>query len=231
MNFTMFTRRYNEFCSTELSAFYLDVLKDRLYLPRPDDPARRAAQTVLYSLVETLAPLLAPLLSFTAEEIWQQVPGDGRADSVQLTDWPVVQAAWTDEALAAKWTQVLAVRAEVNVALADARAKRLIAQPPAAKVTIFAAGDIRDILASLAGSLSNIFQVSAVELADFDAAPPQAYRGGLPQVAIDISRAPGDQCERCRQWQPLGADRTRPSLCKHCASLLGSMSMVNRQAA
>ncbi len=116
-----------------MSAFYLDVLKDRLYILPPDDPARRAAQTVLYYLVTTLAPLLAPLLSFTAEEIWQQLPGEPRAESVQLADWPVVRAAWTDDALAAKWTQLLAVRDEVSVALTAARRKQLIRQPLAAE--------------------------------------------------------------------------------------------------
>ena len=221
----------NEFCAVDMSAFYLDVLKDRLYILPPDDPARRAAQTTLYYLVTTLAQLLAPLLSFTAEEIWQQIPGEQRAESVQLTDWPAVREAWVDETLAAKWTQLLAVRDEVSAALAAAQAKGLISQPLAAKVTIYAAGEIREILDSLTEQLPYILRVSATEVLPREQAPAQCVHSGWPQIAINITHAPGEQCERCRQWQPLGAHRAHPALCVRCAAIVGSWQEESHHAA
>ncbi len=221
----------NEFCAVEMSAFYLDVLKDRLYILSPDDPARRAAQTTLFHLVTTLAQLLAPLLSFSAEEIWQQLPGEPRAESVQLTEWPVVQAAWTDEALGAKWTQLLAVCDEVSVALAAARTKGLIAQPLAAKVTIYAAGDMCEVLDSLGEQLPVILRVSAAELRPRDEAPAQCVHTAWPQVAINVTHAAGEQCERCRLWRPLGAHRTHPTLCDRCAYIVESRQVSNNHAA
>ena len=221
----------SEFCSAELSAVYLDVLKDRLYLPAPDAPTRRAAQTTCFYLLETLTRLLAPVLSFTAEEIWQQLPDPAHAESVQLTDWPVEQAAWTDDALAAKWAQVLAVRAEVTAALARAQADGSIPQPLAGEVTLYAAGETGDILDSLADLLPSLFIVSSAEVAPWEEAPPQAYRGGLPNLAIGIRKAAGSQCERCRQWHPLGSQRAHPTLCARCASTVTTLRTASSPAA
>jgi len=222
----------NEFCAVEMSAFYLDVLKDRLYVSRHDAPERRAAQTVLFALAETLARLLAPVLSFTAEEIWRYLPAEeSRPQSAQLADWPSVQAAWVDEALAARWAQVLAVREEVQAALAQARARGTIRQPLEAKVTVYATGETRELLDTLGASLADIFIVSAAELADVAKAPAQAYRGGLPDLAVTVQRAHGDQCERCRLWRTLGNHRAYPTLCERCATTVETMQTPHHHAA
>lgn len=221
----------NEFCAADLSAFYLDVLKDRLYISLPDDPRRRAAQTVLYWLAETLAQLLAPVLSFTAEEIWQHLPGDGHADSVQLTNWPRPRVAWTDDALAAKWTHILAVRDQVNAAVTAVRAHHVIAQPLQAKVIVYSAGETSEAIESLGDALAEVLIVSAAEAADLAQAPPQAYRGAWPELAVVVTHAPGAQCERCRQWRTLGQDRLHADLCARCASIVARWPKGRTRAA
>ncbi|MHB9132015.1 MAG: isoleucine--tRNA ligase [Armatimonadota bacterium] len=190
------------FCANDLSAFYLPVVKEQLYAALPDDPARRSSQTACWHLTRTLAQLLAPVLSFTAEEIWQHLPGDDHAESVQLTDWPTVQAAWADETHMARWAPVAAIREAVAAAVHAARKEGRITHPAAAKVIIYSAGEPLTLLESLGDTLAHVLQVSAVELADWEQAPADALRHEGLQLAVEVTAASGERCPRCRWWRP-----------------------------
>ncbi len=197
----------------ELSAVYFSVAKERLYLPATGDPARRAAQTTCYHLVVTLAQVLAPLVSFTADDIWQHLPTGDRPPSAQLTDWPAV-AGWRDTALAARWTHLLALRREVAAAVRVACRAHEISRPAAAKVLLYSAGETLGLLESFGDTLVTAFAVSAIELAPWDDAPADAVRSALPKLAMRIVPAAGVSCPRCRHWREI-MDRVS-GLCARC---------------
>jgi len=121
-----------------MSNIYFDVLKDTLYCSRPDDPQRRAAQTVLYQLINHLVVMLTPILAFTTEEIWSYLRRDDQPESVQLLTWPEENEAYLDEALEQRIDKVLKVREVVTKALEEARTRKIIGHSLAAAVTVYA---------------------------------------------------------------------------------------------
>jgi isoleucyl-tRNA synthetase len=212
----------NNFCAVDLSAFYLDMLKDRLYTSAAGGMARRSAQTALYHLVRAMAQLLVPVLTHTAEEIWQHLPGE-KEESVQLSDWPLPELAWTDEALEAKWDRLLVVRGEVAKAMEIARNRKVVSQPLAAQVTIWATGADRALLEEVGGELASVLIVSQARLAAPEELQPEgAFTseevGGL---AVYVQPAAGVKCERCWLYSPtVGEDAEYQSLCARCAATL-----------
>ncbi|MHB9024631.1 MAG: isoleucine--tRNA ligase [Armatimonadota bacterium] len=214
----------NVFCAQDLSAFYLDVAKDWLYTALPDDPVRRSTQTAFYHLAETLAQLLAPILSFTAEEVWQHLPGGDRAPSVQLTDWPAPRAEWSAPALAARWADVLAVRDVVTGALAEARSRGIIHQSQSAEIHLYLAGKTKEALEFLVEYLAEVFLVSAVQLDAWERTPAGVYTDGLPQVGVAVQPAAGARCARCRWWRVLGETPGYPRFCVRCAAVVKALS-------
>src|SRR5947199_7811501 len=145
----------NNFCSVDLSSFYLDVRKDRLYCERPGGPERRSTQTALFGILDVLVRLMAPLLSFTAEDIWGHMPGRERAPSVFLGGLPEPPAAWRDEQLAARFDRLLAVRAAVTKAIEEARQAGVVKQSSEARVVLgVEQGDgLAELLAAQAAEL------------------------------------------------------------------------------
>src|SRR5207249_8058111 len=111
----------HNFCAVDLSSLYLDIIKDRLYTRAPDDPSRRASQTVCFEMLTALARLLAPILSFTADEVWSYIPGRGKPESVHLVTFPEERGEWIDDRLGVEWERLLEVRGEVSRALEAAR--------------------------------------------------------------------------------------------------------------
>jgi len=204
---------YN-FCTVDLSAVYLDVLKDRLYCSAADSPERRAAQTVLFAIADALARLTAPILAFTAEELWEQLPGKREA-SVHLADWPELSAR-LDEELGRRWETLLAVRAEVLGALEAFRAEghnsldaALALTPADESVDGFLRGYGED-------ALKDLFIVSGVELR-----PVSKNEPGAP-VVVEVGLAEGDKCPRCWHVEELvpGLPGEAP-VCRRCARELG----------
>ncbi len=214
-------RLLNEYCTHELSAFYLDIVKDRLYLAAVDDPARRAAQTVLHQQLHTLTRLLTPILSFTAEEIWQYLPPDGLPESPQLAAWPIPDPAWWDDALDADWERVRAVRAAVQNAAAG-RFSNLFA----VKAVLYAAGESGRLLELMTDTLAEILRVAAVEVAPRDEAPPEAVVGLAGELAVVLQAAPGSACPRCRVWRPRSGVPPHPALCTRCAGQVQAQGMT-----
>ncbi len=213
----------HQFCAVELSALYLDVLKDRLYVSRPDAPERRSAQSTLYDLLLGLVKLMAPVLSFTAEEIWGYLPKSGEPESVLLAAFPEPPEGFPDGALLEKWDLLLKVRSEVNRALEQARREKRIGNALEAQVTIGAAGDLYDRLKSQQAELLTLTMVSQL---DIQPGPLTGLESQEPPgMTIAVERAPGDKCERCWFHLPsVGEDQTQPQLCSRCRQILSPKS-------
>jgi len=154
----------HDFCVLDMSSFYLDILKDRLYVMPPDSKERRSAQTVLFKIILALSKLLAPILVFTAEEIWQNLPeAETREESVHLTRWPEVEERYIDEDLERRWEKLIKIRKAVNKAIELARQRDLIGSSLEAKVKIFIPDeDLREHFSSK--DLADVFIVSQVEV-------------------------------------------------------------------
>ncbi len=210
----------NNFCSVDLSALFLDVRKDRLYCERAGSPERRATQTAVHGILDTLVRLMAPVLSFTAEELWLHLPGRGRADSVFLAGMPPPPDDWYDEALAAPFGRVLAVRAAVTKAIEEARQAGVVKQASEARVVVDA--DAVDGLAPLlrerAHELPALFLAAEVALAG---APDAVESPVVPGLRVAVARAAGEKCPRCWLVRPLGPVACHPALCGRCAAVLG----------
>ncbi|HEY7365664.1 MAG TPA: isoleucine--tRNA ligase [Methylomirabilota bacterium] len=214
----------HNFCAVDLSAQYLDVIKDRLYTSAPEDPARRAAQTVCYDILSALLRLMAPVLTFTAEEAWRLVPGV-HAESVHLERFPQVPLQWIDDTLKGEWDRLLEVRREVAKALESVRSQKKIGSGLEAAVWIAAAPE--DLPALLGGKrelLPTLFIVSDVRL--FEPPPadlllPPTESGEIPGLVIAIGRASGRKCERCWRYSPrVGESSQHPTLCERCLSVI-----------
>ncbi len=216
----------HHFCTIDMSALYLDMIKDRLYTTPARSPERRAAQTVLYQVLHALVRLLAPILAFTTEEIWRYAPKEKDAPvSVQLTDMPQVNEDYLDVELEAKWERLLAVRGEVTRALEAARREKVIGNSLEAAVVLYAREEMYDFL-SRAQDLPTIFIVSAVELKKWTGDLPEkaVVSETIPGLAVVVERAPGEKCERCWMYHPgVGRDQEHPTLCPRCVGVVGTL--------
>ena len=215
---------YN-YCTLDLSAFYLDILKDRLYTSPPQSVARRSAQSVLHIILDTIARLMAPILPFTSDEIWQYMPvRSGKESNIHLSLLPEVSPSFNDEALAGRWEFLLKVRGEVTRALEEARTQKLIGHPLDAAVTISAQGVAYDTLEPLAADLRSLLIVSKAELVK-DKALDGAFRGiEIEDLLIKVEPAPGDKCERC--WvhdTTVGTRSEQPTICHRCRDALAQI--------
>jgi isoleucyl-tRNA synthetase len=202
----------HDVCNSDLSAFWFDVRKDALYCDRPDSLRRRAVRTVLHHLHLCLTAWFAPILAFTAEEAWlARYPSE--ADSIHLTTFPEIPAAWRDAALAAKWGRIRAIRRVLTVALEKARAAKVIGASLQAAPTLHLPASDLGLLD--AAGWAEVAIVSAITVTDAPA-PPDAERvDGVDGVAVTFARAPGDKCGRC--WRVLPeVGRATPGLCLRC---------------
>jgi isoleucyl-tRNA synthetase len=204
----------NELVTVDLSAFYVDVSKDRLYTFRADSVERRSAQTAQYVIADGLARLLAPILSMTADEIWLSLPG-ARDESVHLAEFPRGLDVWRDADLEARWTQLRELRAAVNGQLELARVAKTIGSSLEAHVTLrVAANDpLAGLLATHKDDLPMLFIVSSVDVVP-----------GTGALAIEVAHAPGDKCPRC--WRFVTETMTSGDLvglCLRCADAVGDV--------
>ncbi len=220
--------RINNFCGVELSAFYFDVLKDRLYTSARKSLSRRAAQTAIWRIGEALVRLLAPIMSFTCEEVWQYLPPvEGRLESVHLATFPEAadllganEAALAADAKQAgsnpsdDWKTIRAVRETVLKALEEARNQKLIGGNLQAQVTLTAADPVFSTLERFKDDLRYFFIVSGVEV------KKGPVNGDAP-VAVEVGKAPGEKCERCWNFSThVGEDKDYPTVCERCSTVL-----------
>ncbi len=203
------------FCIVDMSSFYLDILKDRLYTFRKDSAGRRAAQWVLNEILMTMTRLMAPVLSFTAEEVWQHTKNKP-AESVFLAGFPVARDAFIDLELEGKWARLIAIRDEVNKALELRRAERFIGNALEASVAVWPKDEAdRELLRAQAAFLPSLFIVSEAIVAEpADGAYESPTIEGLK---IGIKRAAGAKCQRCWNWtSEVGSIEGHPEICVRC---------------
>jgi isoleucyl-tRNA synthetase len=216
-----------QFCGVTMSAFYLDIIKDRLYTSLPASRQRKAVQTVLYDVLSGLLRLMAPVMSFTAVEAWEHLPGSGEAahpgDHVFLQEFPPEIEAVIDYELDQKWKRLLAVRAEITRALEGARRDKIIGHPLEAKVLVHATGSLAEFLADKWETLKLISIVS--ELTPTDELEAESYNSEeMPELHVSVQPAAGSKCERC--WlrsETVGDAAEHPVLCSRCASVVSQL--------
>jgi isoleucyl-tRNA synthetase len=215
----------HNFCAVDLSAFYLDVLKDRLYTAGADAPARRSSQTALAQILEAVLGIAAPILAFTTDEAWEYLPyreAKGMPDSVHLSEFPTADPAWKNEALAGEWDRLWEIRSEVTKALEAARRDKLIGSSLEAQVGLSAAGDDAKLLEKYAAELPAVFIVSQVQFPDASAAQATEIEG----LKLRVAEAAGEKCERCWNYsEKVGSFAKHPTLCERCFPVVESLGL------
>jgi len=217
-------QRVSSFCIVDLSAFYFDVLKDRLYTSAPKSRARRSAQTAVWRIGEALTRLLAPIMSFTCEEVWHYLPKIGsREESVHLSGFPTAtdilgeRTPQGDPAQKDDWAALRLIRDEVLKALEEARNQKVIGTGLEAQVSIAASEPAYSLLQRYVDQLRYLFIVSAVSL------KPGAGNGASG-VHVEVKQADGVKCERCWNYSTrVGEDKTYPTVCERCSGVLKEM--------
>jgi isoleucyl-tRNA synthetase len=206
-----------QFCIVDMSAFYLDILKDRLYTFRADSPERRAAQWVLHRILLDMTRLMAPVLSFTAEELWSYIPGRA-TESVFLSSFPVPDEAFSDEALEKRWDMLISIRNEANKALEIKRKEKFIGNALEARLVLYAPEDSYQLLQAYQDFLPALFIVSDVELRPSGGVMPDTCESTeIKDLFIKVERAQGKKCERCWNWRlTVGTMDQHPNICEQC---------------
>jgi isoleucyl-tRNA synthetase len=203
----------NNFCSVDLSSVYLDILKDRLYTFRADSPLRRGSQTVLFEIMMAMTTLMAPILSFTAEEIWRvlamQIPGGLGGKSVHLASFPEADPAWMDRELDTRWERLLACRSQVQGVLEASRREKVIGSSLEASVQIEADAETHQFLKPYEQDLATIFIVSQVAL--------KQGTSGQTGLQVSVQKSQAAKCERCWNYRDaVGKQADHPTLCDRC---------------
>ena len=210
-----FSRAYHalyNFCVIDMSNFYMDVIKDRLYCA--DDHARRCAQTALYRILVDFTKLLAPILCFTSQEIWSYIPKlDGMKNYVVFEQMPEAKAA-ADEAFEAKWDRIMAIRDDVKKVLEQARADKVIGSALEAGLTLYCSKEVYDFLTAIPmDELADLFIVSHVDLVEGEG----GVKGLVEGLGVSAAHAAGNKCLRCWKYETtVGED----GLCPRCAKVL-----------
>ena len=215
----------HNFCAVDLSSFYLDILKDRLYTAAPDAPIRRSAQTALSEILETLLGLAAPILVFTTDEAWGHIPyreSRNLPSSVHLSEFPKAPAAWNDGALAEEWDRLWEIRSAITKVLEVARRDKLIGGSLEAKVGIAAGEADARLLEKYRDALPSMLIVSQVAFPDGDADVETDH----PGLRLRVTHAEGEKCERCWNYSALvGTDTNHPTLCERCIPVVDGLGL------
>ncbi len=214
-NFHVIYQKIHNFCAVDMGSFYLDIIKDRQYTTPIDSIARRSCQTAMYHIIQALTRWLAPILSFTAEEIWRAIPGF-KGDSIFTEEWyqawPCVSDVNMDD-----WTQIQIIRDEVNKALETMRQTGLIGSGLAADVTLYVNDDLKRILDRLDNELRFVLITSTARVQSLDHCHPDAVHNETLGVAILVQASEAAKCERCwHRCDDVGLSQEHPSLCKRC---------------
>ncbi|MBR5536476.1 MAG: class I tRNA ligase family protein, partial [Clostridia bacterium] len=215
--FHVISHAVNDFCVVELSSFYLDIIKDRLYCEETDGLSRRSAQTALYLILDTITKLFAPILAFTCDEIWLAMP-HREGDDVRNVVLNDMNQPFTEYALSAdqmaKWDRIIAVRTAVNGALEAARNEKKIGKSLEAKVAVTVPAEDAFLAELDAAYVADLFIVSQVEVTVGT------------ELAVSVSPAEGEKCERCWKKHPLvGSHAVHTTLCPRCAGVVPAIDI------
>lgn len=209
------------FCIVDLSNFYLDILKSRLYTEKADSKERRSAQTAMFLILDALVKLLAPVLAYTAEEIWKFMPHLAGEDtqSVMFSSMPQVNPEYENKELEAKWEQIIAVRNDVNKAMEPARNEKLIGKSLDAEITVYADGGNYELLKAIEPELAEIFITSKAAVLPANDAPAGVFAGEQVKVLVEASKY--EKCGRC--WvhsETVGTIEGYDGICADCVKKL-----------
>jgi len=211
----------HNFCTVDLSNIYFDVLKDKLYCSHPDDLERKAAQTVLYELINSLVIMMTPVLAFTSEEIWTHLKKETDPISIQMLEWPKAKDEYINDEIEDKIDKILIVREVVTKALEQARADKAIGHSLGAQVSIYANDEWMQVLKAVE-NLEKIFIVSQADVRGEDERPADALSlEDVKGIWVSVKAAAGEKCERCWIIEPsVGTDRENPTLCQRCREVV-----------
>ena len=215
--FHVVSHAINDFCVVELSSFYLDIIKDRLYCDETDGLSRRSAQTALWLILDTITKLFAPILAFTCDEIWQAMPhkqgDDGRNVVLNQMNQPFAGYALAEDTMA-KWDKIISVRTAVNAALESARAEKKIGKSLEAQVSVTVPAEDAFLAEMNADELADLFIVSQADLTVGS------------ELSVAVAPAQGEKCQRCWKHHPLvGSDAKHPALCPRCAKVVAALNI------
>ena len=216
-NFHLVYHDINQFCVTDMSNFYLDIIKDRLYTSKKDSLERRSAQTAMYTILNALVKMLAPMICFTAEEIWKYMPHvkEEQVESVMLSNWPEVNEEYDNGELAEKWNHILELKELVAKELELARANKTIGHSLNAKVTLYANEKEYEFLKENQDLLTTVFIVSDLHV-------EQNARKDENKIGVKVEVAEGEKCERCWKYSTsVGKNSKYPTLCDKCSEVMG----------
>ena len=201
----------NQFCVVDMSSFYLDIIKDRLYTAKADSLERRAAQTTMYYILNALVKILTPMTCFTAEEIWKAMKHtkNENVESPMLADYPVVNEKWENSELAKKWEEIIKVKTLASKELELARAEKIIGNSLDAKVTIYAEADEYKFLKENEELIKLVLIVSGLKI-------EENKRKLEVKLGIKVEHADGEKCERCWMYD----EHTEDGLCPRCKKVL-----------
>jgi isoleucyl-tRNA synthetase len=199
-----------------MSQFYLDIIKNRLYVTKPQSVERRAAQTTMYEILSCLVRILAPMTCFTAEEIWKYIPKgkEEKVESVMLTDYPEPNKKYEDESIRKKWSKIVDIKEIVSKKLEEARAQKIIGHSLNAKVILYAENDMFKFIKDNLELLKTVFIVSGLEI-------NEEQRTNEVKLGVKIEQAEGEKCERCWMYSTtVGQDKENPTICHKCSEAL-----------
>ncbi len=222
-DFHRVVQRLMQFCSIEMGSFYLDIIKDRQYTAKHDSVARRSCQTALFHIVEALVRWMAPIMSFTADEVWGYLPGE-RAQYVFTEEWydGLFGLAEEETLNDAFWADMLKVRAEVNKVIEQARNDKRIGGSLEAAVTLYADAALSEKLGRLQKELHFALLTSKARVERYEDAPADAQASELSGLKIALSKADGHKCPRCWHYESdIGVDAAHPEVCGRCATNVG----------
>lgn len=221
-DFNVVYQAVHHFCAVEMSAFYLDIAKDRLYASAPQAPGRKAAQTVLYEALTVITKLIAPVIPHTAEEVWSFIPGV-LEESVQMTDYPVADSTLYDASFEAEWEAFIALREDVYKALEEARNNKVFGNSLGAALKLYPDAEAYALLQRFT-DLDQLFIVSHVDVIAPGTAEVPAEALRFKQVAVLVESADGEKCERCWIVTPeVGQVEAHPTLCLRCAEVVEAL--------
>jgi isoleucyl-tRNA synthetase len=206
----------NVFCVTDMSSFYLDIIKDRLYTSKRKSKERKAAQTTMYIILDTLVKILAPLTCFTAEEIWKYMihKNNEKVESVMLTEYPKYNLQYNNETIKQKWEKIVKIKELVAKKLEEARAEKIIGHSLNAKVIIYAENSLYKFIKDNLQLLQTVFIVSGLEI-------KEEQTSNLNNLKIEIKQAEGQKCERCWMYSTtVGENKENPTICHKCNEAL-----------
>ena len=212
------------FCTVTMSSFYLDIIKDRLYTAAPNSLARRGAQTVLYELVDTIVRLIAPILPFTAAEIWEHLPEfEGKEEDVAMASMPSANPVWYRDDLQDKWSRLIKIRSEVTKALEIGRVEKIIGHSLEAEVLIVTVGDVDGFMVDKWQILKEITIVSDLSQAD-ELDGTKYVSEEIDGLSIQVRAASAEKCDRC--WvrsKSVGDNAEHPLICEKCLPALAEI--------